>query len=307
MSDLCKRAAILLSTFNGEQFLAQQLDSLYAQTGVDFHIFVRDDGSEDGTLEIVRRYARERGRMSLLAGQNIGFVRSFFTLLQEAGEGFDFYFFCDQDDVWQPEKIWAAVGMLMQKDLGGPAMYCGRTEYVDVNLHRLGQSSDYQASQLGWGNALVQNVATGCTVALNAQARELLATYVPHRCLAHDWWAYLVVSAFGEVIFDSHSHIKYRQHGNNTIGMERAGWAGLQARVQRFLKRRGFGMLDQLDEFLRLHGDRLSVEQRAQVSMLLRSRLGWQHGLRLACMGFYWRTRRVDSLILRLLLVMRRY
>lgn len=307
MSDPGKRVAILLSTFNGEQFLPQQLDSLYAQQGVDCHIFVRDDGSRDGTLDIVRRYARERGRMSVLAGDNIGFVRSFFTLLQVAGESYDFYFFCDQDDVWLPSKVGAALAMLEQRRPQGPAMYCGRTEYVDRQLRPLGLSPDYPPGKLGWGNALVQNVATGCTVALNAPARALLAARVPRQCLAHDWWAYLVVSAFGEVVFDRRSHIRYRQHGGNTIGMQRGGWSGFALRLRRFLERRGFGILDQLAEFMRLHGDGLSVERREQACRLLCSRQRWQDGLRVAAMGFYWRMSRVDSVILRLLLVLRKY
>lgn len=307
MSEPRKQVAILLSTFNGEQFLPQQLDSLYAQEGVDCHIFVRDDGSCDGTLAILHGYARDHGRLRLTAGSNIGFVHSFFTLLQAAGDEYDFYFFCDQDDVWHPRKALAAVAMLEQRQQCGPAMYCGRTEYVDEQLRPLGFSPAYACSKVGWGNALVQNIATGCTVALNNPARNLLVTRLPRQCLAHDWWAYLVVSAFGEVIYDPRSYIQYRQHGSNAIGMQQSGYSGLMLRVRRFLKRRGFGILDQLDEFMRLYGNDLSGERQEQANRLLRSRHHWLQGLRVAGMGFYWRMARVDSLILRVLLVLRKY
>lgn len=307
MSDPRKRVAILLSTFNGEEFLQQQLDSLYAQQGVSCHIFVRDDGSSDGTLEIVRRYERERRRMSLMAGPNIGFVRSFFTLLQEAGQDYDFYFFCDQDDVWHPFKVSEAIAALRRRNFRGPAMYCGRTEYVDQSLKLLGLSPDYPSDKLGWGNALVQNIATGCTVGLNAPARELLLSGLPGRCLAHDWWAYLVVSAFGEVIFDRQSYIQYRQHGGNAIGMQQGGWSGVWKRMRRLWRRRDFGILDQLSEFLNLYGERLSARQREQVKSLLRSRQSLWGGIRLAGMGFYWRMRPIDSLILRVMLILRKY
>lgn len=307
MTDDNNRVAILLSTFNGEKFLPQQLDSLYAQNHPNLHIFVRDDGSSDGSLAIAQRYARQKGGMTVMPGKNVGFVQSFFELLQLAGDGYDFYFFCDQDDVWHPDKVAAAVDGLLQRGLRGPGMYCSRTEYVDEQLNTLGMSPGYPDAKLGWGNALVQNVATGCTMAINAPARALLTAQLPGQCLAHDWWVYLVVSAFGEVVFDQRSHIRYRQHGSNTIGMLQGGWAGQWSRVRRFWRRSGFGFLDQLAEFLRIHGDQLEADRREQVRWLLRSRQRWQDGVRVAAMGFYWRTSLVDSLILRVLLVLKKY
>ena len=307
MTDNNNRVAILLSTFNGEKFLREQLDSLYAQDHPCLHIFVRDDGSSDGSLEILRQYEREKGHMNVIASNNLGFVRSFFELLQAAGDGYDFYFFCDQDDVWHSAKVSAAVDLLGRRVKRGPGMYCGRTQYVDAQLRPLGISPDYPERKIGWGNALVQNVATGCTMAINRPARALLLRKLPQQCLAHDWWVYLVVSAFGDVVFDRRSYIQYRQHGRNTIGILKRGWRGQWFRVQRFLQRSGFGILDQLEEFLRIHGSQLMEERRIQVRWLLRTRQRWQDGLRVAGMGFYWRMSTVDSFILRVLLLLRKY
>lgn len=308
MTDKQNRVAILLSTFNGERFLQQQLDSLRAQTHADCDIFVRDDGSMDATLDIVRRDASAHGRMQVRAGANLGFVGSFFELLQMAGDGYDFYFFCDQDDVWLPGKVAGAVAALAPQ--GGAAMYCSRTECVDAQLQAIGPSPDYPPGKIGWGNALVQNIATGCTIALNAPARQLLLSGLPRHCLAHDWWAYLVVSAFGSVVFDTQSHILYRQHGGNAIGMQQGGLRGQWARVQRFvhrLRQAGPGWLDQLAEFERVHGARLDAGKRTEVRLLLQSRKRWLAALRVARMGFYWRMNPTDSRILRVLLALRLY
>ena len=308
MIDKQNRVAILLSTFNGELFLPAQLDSLLAQTHALCDIWVRDDGSSDSSLSIVRRFAELNPSVRVMAGSNRGFVGSFYDLLQAAGNGYDYYFFCDQDDVWLPTKVSSAVAALA--DQSGPAMYCSRTECVDAQLQTIGPSPDYPADKIGWGNALVQNIATGCTVALNAQSRRLMLSAVPRYCLAHDWWAYLVVSAFGVVIFDTQSHILYRQHGANTIGMNKRGLRGQWARVQRFVRRlrqAGPGWLDQLAEFERVHGAQLTVAQRTELQMLLQSRCRWFLALRASTKGFYWRMSALDTLILRVLLALRLY
>ncbi|MCS4294700.1 glycosyltransferase involved in cell wall biosynthesis [Comamonas sp. BIGb0152] len=300
--------AILLSTFNGEQFLPAQLDSLMAQSHAGCDIWVRDDGSSDQSLAIVQRYADAHPQIHLHAGANLGFVASFYELLQNVGAGYDFYFFCDQDDVWLPSKVSRALSLLDGQQ--GAALYCSRTQYVAGDLQPIGPSPDYDRSCIGWGNALVQNIATGCTVALNAAARERLLSQRPGVCLAHDWWAYLVVSAFGSVVFDSESHILYRQHGRNTIGMQKQGLAGQWARVQRFwrrLRQAGPGWIDQLSEFDRLHGADLADAQRRQLRMLIRSRSSWTTALRASVQRYYWRMSAVDTLILRVLLALRLY
>jgi hypothetical protein len=308
MTDKQNRVAILLSTFNGERFLSEQLDSLLVQTYAHCDIWVRDDGSTDATLAILRRYSDLSPSIRVLEGSNLGFVGSFYELLQVAGGGYGFYFFCDQDDVWLSDKVACAVTAL--SEVVGPALYCSRTEYVDARLQSIGPSPNYPGEKIGWGNALVQNIATGCTVALNAASRHLLLVARPRYCLAHDWWAYLVVSAFGQVVFDAQSHILYRQHGRNTIGMEKKGLRGQWARVLRFVRRlrqAGPGWLDQLAEFERLHGDQLTHRQRTELQMLLGSRVRWRSALLVAAQNFYWRMSAIDSVILRVLLALRLY
>ncbi len=308
MTDKQNRVAILLSTFNGERFLPAQLDSLLAQSHAGCDIWVRDDGSSDQSLAIVRRYASIHPNIHIQAGENLGFVASFYELLQNVGAGYDFYFFCDQDDVWLPSKVSRALALLAAAQ--GAALYCSRTQYVDRDLQPIGPSPDYDHSYIGWGNALVQNIATGCTIALNSAARERLLSQRPGFCLAHDWWAYLVVSAFGQVVFDSESHILYRQHGSNTIGMQKQGLAGQWARVQRFwrrLRQAGPGGLDQLREYARLHGPSLPDAQRRQLRMLIRSRSSWITALRASAQHYYWRMSKVDTVILRVLLALRLY
>ena len=102
------KVLILVSTYNGEKYLPEQLDSLYAQEGVDIHILVRDDGSKDNTIGILKNYQGSKGKMTIIEGENIGAGQSFLALINEATTNYpdyDYYAFCDQDDVWYGNKV----------------------------------------------------------------------------------------------------------------------------------------------------------------------------------------------------------
>lgn len=207
------RISVLMSTYNGERFLRAQLDSLLLHRDSDLRLHVRDDGSSDGTTDIVRWYMTRCNAISLEAGANIGPAQSFLRLLQAAQPEQDAYLFCDQDDVWNPEKIPVALAALRTISPGVPAMYFSRVAYIDAAGAYLGVSRTPRS--LGLGNALVENVAQGCTIALNSTARDLICQARPEHLIMHDWWCYLVLSVFGRLVFDPVPRIGYRLHGTN--------------------------------------------------------------------------------------------
>ncbi|MEQ1667693.1 MAG: glycosyltransferase, partial [Sulfuriferula sp.] len=188
--DKSRKVTILLSTYNGSKFLQQQLDTLYQQTYSNISILVRDDGSSDTTRSILEG-AQLKGRVDVLAQHNnLGPALSFFELLRQAALTETGYVaFCDQDDFWQPEKIAQAVAALSGVAANRPAMYCSRVELVDEHLNHIGFGD--VPRKLGFGNALVENVATGCTIVLNRQAIDLLCESLPSNPQMHDWWCYL--------------------------------------------------------------------------------------------------------------------
>ena len=211
---------VLLSTYNGERFLLEQLRSLYAQTLPDIEVLARDDGSCDGTCAILEDWKRRKG-LRWFAGMHVGAARSFWHLLHEAN-GADYYAFCDQDDVWDGDKLEIATTMLEAieaENPGQPALYCSDVRVVDANLHPVkrhmvsGFPADYP-------HALVKNIAPGCTFVFNRAAREMLCRYDADALgiELHDWTAFQIISCFGHVIFDPETHLSYRQHGGNAIG-----------------------------------------------------------------------------------------
>lgn len=222
---------VLLSTYNGEAFLREQLESLRAQSLAGVEVLVRDDGSTDGTPGILEEY-RRRGVLSWRVGEHLGFARSFWELLRKAGDA-DHYAFCDQDDVWDPNKLEVAVAAL--EGIDGPALYCGDVRVVDARLGLISVSLRRNVPA-GFPHALVWNPAPGCTYVLNRAARELLLSYDADELGIdyHDWLAFQVVSCLGTVVYDEAPHMGYRQHGGNANGAMLGLGRGVVRRVAAF-------------------------------------------------------------------------
>lgn len=222
------RVVVLMSTYQGARFVVEQLRSILVQLPPDGRIIVRDDGSTDGTPDTI--LALGDARIALTRGTNIGFARSFLTLLAEAPEDVDMVMLADQDDVWLPNKIqraWEHLAPLSP----GPALYCSRLQLVDAALCPIGYTPLRQRPP-SFENALAENIVTGCTAAMNAHAVRLVRQCGnPAMIHFHDWWCYLVVAAFGKVIYDPEPTVLYRQHGGNVIGMGSGlgrYWANIQ-------------------------------------------------------------------------------
>ncbi len=216
------RVAILLSTYNGEQFLVEQLTSLQAQTIHDWVLYWRDDGSTDATPRMMTEFLVTLGAgrsVVLPLDGHVGAAESFLRLLRIAvADGFEAVAFADQDDVWLPDKLSRGLTALHEAPAATPALYCARQLLVDAKLGRIAQSAMLRRPP-AFPAALTQNVATGCTVVLNRVAAELIAASRAPAGTLHDWWSYLMVTAAGgRVLFDATPVVLYRQHEANTLG-----------------------------------------------------------------------------------------
>ena len=220
--------AILLSTFNGERFLGEQLHSYIAQTHNNWQLYWRDDGSTDDSADLVAAFANgpADGRCICLPKDGQLYpTASFLTLLRVAVRGdASFFAFSDQDDVWLPEKLAHAVAALGDVTDGRPALYfCSRT-LVDSALRPIAQVRALRRAP-GFPAALTQNVIPGCCMVLNRAAAELIDAADAPDTTWHDWWCYIVVSAGeGQVISGDPPDILYRQHQGNLVGEARGFW-----------------------------------------------------------------------------------
>lgn len=212
---------ILLSTYNGESYLEEQLISLIYQKGIEIQICARDDGSTDGTTRILDAW-QSQGLLKWYSGENKGPALSFIDLLKNAPEA-EFYAFCDQDDVWLPDKLFAAVRKLKQYPDDVPNLYCSNLSVVNSHLSFMYFFHDKRFERFSKASALIDSWGAGCTMVFNIALRKMVLNNLPSTFVAmHDKWLLLCAIFTGNLYYDSESYILYRQHGKNVIGEKRS-------------------------------------------------------------------------------------
>ncbi len=229
-----KSVLVFLSTFNGEKYLRPLLDSLISQEGIELNVFIRDDGSKDGTLDIITEYASNYSFIKSEFADNIGYAKSFWSLFGHANK-FDYYAFCDQDDIWDNNKLYKAVELLeSQPDENLPLLYTSDVIAVNNDKQVLNDRLFGFNGILNFYQSLQKSVLPGCTFVFNNNAFNVLSKYNGYM-ESHDWAVYCIVSAFGKVVFDGNSYIYYRIHQNNTIGKSNV-MSGFLKKIFRFFK-----------------------------------------------------------------------
>lgn len=290
---------ILLSTYNGEKFLREQIESLLSQS-VHADICVRDDGSHDGTRHILCEYAR-RGLLSWYAGRNIGPGKSFFDLSLHAPDA-DFYSFADQDDVWDRDKLETAVHALRPLRPNVPALYCGAVRPVDAELNPLAVPSP-QHTELTFARALAEPLTQGCTFVFNARAMKDFRRFKASNIDIHDWALYRIVTALGgSVIYDTTPHMSYRQHSGNAIGMLPHGPKKFLFRLERFLTGKSKNARSDFARHIwESYCCKMSAENRELIELITNYRKSLHGRARLAFSGEITRSSRADAIMFAIL------
>ena len=283
------KIAVLLSTYNGEKFLSEQLDSLLEQTYSNLIIVIRDDDSCDGTNLIIDDYSTQyQGRIHRVHGDknNLGASASFsylieYTLREKKRLGLTsaYLMFCDQDDIWFPEKV----AMQVKEMLAAERRIPTQPILIHSDLHVVSATNQliaesfikYQGLEMNrndFANIIISNLVTGCTALINEELAKN-AIPIPKKAIMHDWWLALFASATGEVIFLKTPLVYYRQHGLNTIGAKKFKKAPTSAKSlwQRLLNTEPnqhlFEVAAQAREFQKIHGAKLKL--RENISLLV--------------------------------------
>lgn len=224
---------ILMSTYNGEQFIAEQIESVQHQTYTDWNLFIRDDGSSDTTPEIIQEFVAKDSRIHFINAENrlnLGVIQNFYTLLQH--EVADLYFFADQDDVWLPEKMSFMLEEAQKYPADKPLMIYTDLKVVDQDLNVLSESmirSQSHHANTELVQELTENTVTGGVSMINHALAQLWHGH--EDILMHDWYLALLATAFGRLIYIDKPGELYRQHANNVLGART-----LSKRVQKWLR-----------------------------------------------------------------------
>lgn len=233
-NELNYRILILMGTFNGEKFIRQQLDSITSQTFKNWQLVISDDGSSDNTKKIILEYIKLwDDKIILRNGPQKGFQQNYLSLACDKNLIAEFYAFCDQDDVWLPNKLEVAIRNINNFSSNNePYLYCGRTIYVDEELKSLGKSILFK-KPLCFENALVQSIAGGNTMVFNRASKLIIETVGMVPTPSHDWWLYLLISGIGgKVFYDPVPLVLYRQHLSSIVGEN----TSILTKFLRFLK-----------------------------------------------------------------------
>ena len=237
-----KRIYILLATYNGEDYLNEQIDSLLKQTYKDWILWVHDDNSIDKTVNILKEYRQQYAEKIKLLDDNIftgGAKENFTYLLNNIDKNYDYIMFCDQDDVWLEDRI--EIFLNKMKEVEGddplkPVLIHTDLKVVDTSLNLISDSFfKYQKINPEWSKefevSLVQNSVTGCAMMINKQAKEV-SLPIGRNAIMHDWWILLkVLQRNGIVEYLKDTTILYRQHSLNDVGAKGFSWISLIKKV----------------------------------------------------------------------------
>ncbi|GFH40995.1 glycosyltransferase family 2 protein [Lactococcus insecticola] len=213
---------ILMSTFNGARFLAEQIESIQKQTFGDWQLLIRDDGSSDETLDIIAKFARDDKRIRLVnpnaaSRENLGVIKSFYTLVKL--ERADYYFFSDQDDVWLSDKLETMLSEAQKHDQKTPLMLYMDLTVVDQNLNVITPSmirtQSHHANTTLLAELTENTVTGGVSVINHALASKWLSA---DNIIMHDWYLALLATATGKLIYIDQPGELYRQHDRNVLG-----------------------------------------------------------------------------------------
>ena len=268
-----KRILILLSAYNGEKYLREQLESLVVLEGdFAFTLRVRDDGSTDGTAKILSEY-REKYGIEVIFGENVGYNRSFFELLEGAEEGYDYYALCDQDDVWLPFKFVRACSLLVRKGGTGerPLLYSGVLCLADETLEKR-KTLRYPKKPVNFYNAMFECLCSGHTMVFNAALLRKLKGSWREGLMSYDHWILLAATAFGDVIYDTEPQVVYRQHGANAVGASGNPFGKLMRRVRYLFADRSRAMARQLEAFYGVFSAQMKAAYAQELEKFLSSR-----------------------------------
>lgn len=214
-----KKAVIVMATYNGEKYIREQLESLINQSWKNISICIRDDGSTDNTLSIIEEYKEKLDKsnsgieINIIdnGGKNLGYPECFYELLRKAKEA-DYYFLCDQDDVWNNKKVELMINRMEKEDSNKPLLCMSAFEYCNLELKHL-KNSTKVTKDIEYMNVIYDLMeAFGFSLALNKELKNVILNHIPVTTGRKDWWILMTAAALGKVVYEDECLAKYRRH-----------------------------------------------------------------------------------------------
>lgn len=296
-----KKVVVIMSTYNGEKYIREQMDSILNQTYKNIEIIVRDDGSSDKTVDVVKEYQNKFNNIKLVCGENIGFIKSFFELLKIA-DG-DYFSYADQDDIWLENKIELAVNSLSKLDENKPNMAFGNSDYYDENMKFM--ASGEKNKKYSFLKALFSCVGQGMTMTVNKKTRDMIIENTPKSCFFHDWWTYLLCVGLGNVAYDNVTVVKYRRRKENATSEGQGYFRLLVWRIKNLLFKDGMrDIKQQMINFKDYYFYELSPENQNIISLFSDNDYTFIKACKKAFYRGRMRTNILDDVLLRIIFLL---
>ena len=269
--------AVILAYKDGEKFIKEQLESVHRQTYDDFHIYIHDDASNLPFTTVMNRQALPAEKTTIhTRKKNVGVTPNFLQGLEACGSEHAYYAFCDQDDIWNDDKLERAVTWLA-RHTDGPALYCANTIDVNAAGGYLRHSKPLSKKiALSFAEALVSPLPGGHTMVMNGAARNLLLESALNTEVAiHDWWCYILFTGTGaHITFESEPCLRGRLHTDN-VTSPRFSFVGLLNRIHRHAGGQARRWNDMNVAALERQRHLLTPENRAILDRFTKARQSW--------------------------------
>lgn len=255
---------VIMASYNGALYIREQIESILNQSYQNLKLYIFDDGSTDGTKEILKEYQSEK--VIILNGEHQGYPKSFFKLLKEA-EGADYYCFSDQDDYWFPNKVARAVEKLSKRSPKQRNLYFARFNYCDKDMNFLRKAAKAPEKIL-FRKTFFQCYLWGFTVAINESMRKEIIDHLPERTKMKDYWMHLLCGGVGHFVYDERIVANHRRHGKNHSEDPTEFFKFQMWRIKHFLIENTFKEShDLLKEFYEIYSRRLPEIKRRELEL----------------------------------------
>lgn len=296
-----KQVNVLISTYNGEAYIRQQIDSILNQTYKNIKIYVRDDGSKDETISILKEYQNDN-KLSLIVGDNVRWGRSFMTLLKLSEEG-DYWAFADQDDVWDENKIAWAVEYMDSVDEKTPCLYGCSYELTNESMDEITGVVTPPGYKFDFRRAMTDCLFQGFVIVLNKSLRDIMLRADIENLSSHDWWACILAAKFGVTYFDSRVGAKHRRLDTSMSSM------GIKSKLKWFKTTFSSGNSDIgscAKEYVRVFGEEYKDKDLKRAKWFINDHYSIKNSLCKALYPKRWRPSVVSELSIRLLMLLGR-
>lgn len=293
-----KQVNVLISTYNGEKYIIDQINSIKNQTYKNIKIYVRDDGSTDSTKEILKDLSK-KNEITFFDGDNLRWGRSFMTLLKNSCEG-DYWAFCDQDDIWLPHKIEWAVDWLSKQNEDVPSLFHSAYYLMDENLSvKIGEYVKPKY-EFDFRRSLTDCLYQGFSIVINKKMRELMLMGNVNYLSSHDWWACLLVTEFGVSKFDNRIASYHRRLDSSMSG------GGLKGKIRWFknvLMNKDSDINIVAKEFVRVFEDQADNKNLKLAKMFIIDKYSIINSMKKAFYPKRWRSNITSEISIRLLML----